>query len=143
MQTNRREFLLCYPYISESLIGCVFNHLKSLIDGSAFFPRNYSVGVGGRIGKLDRGGRGGRVLVRKKISRFEIPRGWRLCDLIILQTNPVIKDYYFISNVSKSKCINSKTRQYQRIFKKRWAFHAEEDEANVFLLENIVSAFEV
>ena len=54
------------------------------------------------------GGRGGRVLVRKKISRFEIPRGWRLCDLIILQTNPVIKDYYFISNVSKSKCINSK-----------------------------------
>ena len=30
-----------------------------------------------------------------------------------------------------------------RLLKKRWAFHAEEDEANVFLLENVVSAFEV
>ena len=120
------------------------NHLKSPIDRSAFFPRNYSVRVRGSYWQPRSGGEGGgRVLVRKKISRFEIPRGWRLCDLIILQTNLVIKDYYFISNVSKCKCINSKTRQYQRIFKKRWAFHAEEDEANVFLLENTVSAFEV
>ena len=45
---------------------------------------------------------------------------------------------YLNANVSTRK-----TRQYQRIFKKRWAFHAEEDEANVFLLENVVSAFEV
>ena len=107
------------------------------------FPAKLLGGGRGSYWQTRSGGEGGRVLVRKKISRFEIPRGWCLCDLIILQTNPVIKDYYFISNVSKSKCINSKTRQYQRIFKKRWAFHAEEDEANVFLLENVVSAFEV
>ena len=62
LQTNRREFLLCYSYISETLIGWVVNHLKSLIDRSAFFPRNYSVRGGGRIGKLDRGGRGGPLV---------------------------------------------------------------------------------
>ena len=111
LQTNRREFLLCYPYISESLIGWVFNHLKSLIDRSTFFPRNCLGGErGGEWYWHTRSGEGGGVLVRKKISRFEIARGWHLCDLIILQTNPVIKDYYFILNVSKCKCINSKTR---------------------------------
>ena len=45
---------------------------------------------------------------------------------------------YLNANVSTRK-----TRPYHTIFKKRWAFHAEEDEANVFLLENVVSAFEV
>ena len=41
---------------------------------------------------------------------------------------------------------NVSTRKHAhvtRFLKKRWAFHAEEDEANVFLLENVVSAFEV
>ena len=98
-------------------------------------------GVGSRIGKLGRGG--GEMLVRKKVSRSEISRGWHLCVLIILQTNSVIEDYYFSLNVSKCKYINSKNMPYRTIFKKRWAFHAEEDEANVFLLENVVSAFEV
>ena len=45
---------------------------------------------------------------------------------------------YLNANVSTRK-----TRPCHTIFKKRWAFHAEEDEANVFLLENVVSAFEV
>ena len=111
LQTNRREFLLCYSYISESLIGWVFNHLKSLID--RVFPRNCSVGGGGgggrdRIGELGRG----ECWSEKKISRFEISRGWHLCVLIILQTNPVIRDYYFILNVSKFKCINSKNTRF-------------------------------
>ena len=45
---------------------------------------------------------------------------------------------YLNANVSTRK-----TRPCHTSFKKRWAFHAEEDEANVFLLENVVSAFEV
>ena len=72
--------------------------------GGPFRKRN--VGGGSRIGEF--GGGGGDPRVRKKISRFEICRGWYLCVLIILQTIPVIKDYYFILNVSKCKCVNSK-----------------------------------
>ena len=64
---------------------------KSLTDWSTFFPRNYSgrggweVQIkkrdfrgGGCIGEFGRG-RGG-VLIRKKISRFEISRGLHLWD---------------------------------------------------------------
>ena len=45
---------------------------------------------------------------------------------------------YLNANISTKK-----TSPYHTIFKKRWVFHAEEDEASVFLLENVVSAFEV
>ena len=93
LQTKRREFLPCYSYISESLIGWVFNQLKSLTDRSRFF---HKIGVGGGRGMggqikweiLWGGGRChimensvGGVLVRKEISRFEISRGWHLWDL--------------------------------------------------------------
>ena len=47
LQTKRREFLPCYSYISESLIGWVFNQLKSLTDRSRFF---HKIGVGGGEG---------------------------------------------------------------------------------------------
>ena len=90
LQTKRREFLPCYSYISESLIGWVFNQLKSLTDRSRFF---HKIGVGGGGAKSNEkfSGGGGRchimensvggVLVRKEISRFEISRGWHLWDL--------------------------------------------------------------
>ena len=93
LQTKRREFLPCYSYISESLIGWVFNQLKSLTDRSRFF---HKIGVGGEgyggpnqmRNSLGGGGRChimensvGGVLVRKEISRFEISRGWHLWDL--------------------------------------------------------------
>ena len=45
---------------------------------------------------------------------------------------------YLNANISTRK-----TRPYHTIFRKRLVFHAEEDETNVFLLENVVSAFEV
>ena len=73
--------------------------------GGPFRKRNVGGGEGSRIGEF---GGGGAPRVRKKISRFEICRGWYLCVLIILQTIPVIKDCYFILNVSKCKCVNSK-----------------------------------
>lgn len=38
------------------------------------FPRNCSVGGGGHIGEFGRGGAG-----PKKISKFEISRGWHFC----------------------------------------------------------------
>ena len=72
--------------------------------GGPFRKRNVG---GGGVALANLGG-GGGPRVRKKISRFEICRGWYLCVLIILQTTPVIKDYYFILNVSKCKCVNSK-----------------------------------
>ena len=93
LQTKRREFLPCYSYISESLIGWVFNQLKSLTDRSRFF---HKIGVGGegyggaKSNEKFSGGGGrchimensvGGVLVRKEISRFEISRGWHLWDL--------------------------------------------------------------
>ena len=94
LQTKRREFLPCYSYISESLIGWVFNQLKSLTDRSRFF---HKIGVGGGGGVWGAksnekfSGGGGRchimensvggVLVRKEISRFEISRGRHLWDL--------------------------------------------------------------
>ena len=65
--------------------------LKSLIDRSTFFPRSWSVGGGGEgiespnqkkffgVGRIGKSGRGeGGVLVRKKVSRFEISRDWHL-----------------------------------------------------------------
>ena len=70
------------------------NFLFEVPDRSTFFPRNWS--VGGRGGGGDResesekifwggshwqirlGGGGGRVLVWKKVSRFEISRDWHL-----------------------------------------------------------------
>ena len=70
--------------------------LKSLIDRSTFFPRNWSVGGRGEeeIGspnqkkifwggshwqiRLGGGGGGGRVPVWKNVSRFEISRDWHL-----------------------------------------------------------------
>ena len=36
-----------------------------------------------------------------------------------------------------------KQAHIKRFLRKRWAFHAEEDEGNVFLLENVVSSFEL
>ena len=41
---QKEEFLPCYSYISESLIGWVFNQLKSLTDRSRFF---HKIGGGG------------------------------------------------------------------------------------------------
>ena len=67
-------------YISESLIRWVFNKLKSLTDRSTFSLWNCSnnkkkFSRGGCIVKFCWEG----VLVRKKISRFEISRDWYLC----------------------------------------------------------------
>ena len=66
---------------------------KSLTDWSTFFPRNYSGRGGGGKSKSKKeifgegvalanlvGGGGGGVLIRKKISRFEISRGLHLWD---------------------------------------------------------------
>ena len=44
---QKEEFLPCYSYISESLIGWVFNQLKSLTDRSRFFHKIGGGGGGG------------------------------------------------------------------------------------------------
>lgn len=76
LQTERKKFLPCYSYTSESLIGLVCNQLESLTDRSTLFPQNCLVkgggGVGiqiereifwrGRICELHRGGGGGMLV---------------------------------------------------------------------------------
>ena len=47
LQTKRREFHLCYSYTGESLIGWVFNQLRSLTDRSTFSREIARLGGGG------------------------------------------------------------------------------------------------
>ena len=72
--------------------------------GGPFRKRNVG-GGGSRIGEFGGGGPRGSG---KKSPDLKSAKGWYLCVLIILQTIPVIKDCYFILNVSKCKCVNSK-----------------------------------
>ena len=56
LQTKERDFLLRYSYIIESLIGWVFNHLKSLTERDPRFSREISWwdGGGGVVGSKNK-----------------------------------------------------------------------------------------
>ena len=65
LQTKKREFLLCYSYTGESLIGWVFNQLRSLTDRSTFSREIARLG-GGRVREL------GGPNLKKLISRGRV-----------------------------------------------------------------------
>ena len=64
LQTKERDFLLRYSYIIESLIGWVFNHLKSLTERDPRFSREISWWDGGG------GGGGGVAGSKNKLGIF-------------------------------------------------------------------------